>query len=96
MKPMNKAVLPAVGLGVAAAATLGAVMMRPRKKKSVQAAAGKAIKAVGEAVEHFSSGLKYAQNRADREGWASVSALLFREMVLPRKKREKEGKTACI
>ena len=57
MKPMNKAVLPAVGLGVAAAATLGAVMMRPRKKKSVQAAAGKAIKAVGEAVEHFSSGL---------------------------------------
>ncbi len=32
MKPMNKAVLPAVGLGVAAAATLGAVMMRPRKK----------------------------------------------------------------
>ena len=40
------------------AATLGAVMMRPRKKKSVQAAAGKAIKAVGEAVEHFSSGLK--------------------------------------
>ena len=58
MKPMNKAVLPAVGLGVAAAATLGAVMMRPRKKKAVQAAAGKAIKAVGEAVEHFSSGLK--------------------------------------
>ena len=58
MKPMNKAVLPAVGLGVAAAATLGAVMMRPRKKKSVQAAAGKANKAVGEAVEHISSGLK--------------------------------------
>ena len=38
MKPMNKAVFHAVGLGVAAA--------------------GKAIKAVGEAVEHFSSGLK--------------------------------------
>ena len=44
MKPMNKAVLPAVGLGVAAAATLGAVMMRPKRKKSVQAAAGKAAK----------------------------------------------------
>ena len=58
MKPMNKAVLPAVGLGVAAAATLGAVMVRPKRKKSVQAAAGKAIKAVGEAVEHFHGGLK--------------------------------------
>ena len=55
---MKKAVLPAVGLGVAAAATLGAVMMRPRRRSSVQAAAGKAIKAVGEAVEHFPGSLK--------------------------------------
>ncbi len=55
---MNKAVLPMVGLGVVAAATVGAVMMKPKKKTTVQAAAGKAIKAVGEAVENFSSAMK--------------------------------------
>lgn len=54
---MNK-VLPMVGLGVAAAAAAGAVMMKPKKKTTVQAAAGKAIKAVGEVVENFSSAMK--------------------------------------
>lgn len=57
-KMMKKAALPAVGLGVAAAAAVGMVMMQPKKKKSVQAAAGKAIKAVGEVVENFSSAMK--------------------------------------
>lgn len=47
-------VLPVVGLGMAAAAA-GAVMMRPKKKTT---AAGKAIKAVGEAVESISAAMK--------------------------------------
>ena len=51
-------VLPMVGLGVAAAAAAGAVMMKPKKKNTVQAAAGKAIKAVGEVVENFSGAMK--------------------------------------
>lgn len=55
---INKAVWPMVGLGMAAAATAGIVMMKPRKKPTMQAAAGKAIKAVGEAVENFSSAMK--------------------------------------
>ena len=55
---MSKTVLPMVGLSMAAAVTVGAVMMRPSKKKKMQAAAGKAIKAVGEAVESFSSAMK--------------------------------------
>lgn len=54
---MNKAVLPAVGLSVAAGAAV-LMMMKPKQKPgTVQMAAGKAIKAVGEAVENF-TGLK--------------------------------------
>ncbi len=57
---MNKSVLPALGLGMAVAATMGVglVMAKPRGTKKVQAAAGRALKAVGEAVENFSSGMK--------------------------------------
>ena len=46
--------LPAVGLSMAAGAAV-LMMTKPKKKSgSVQKAAGKALKAVGEAVEHFS------------------------------------------
>lgn len=55
---MNRAVIPMVGLGMAAAAAVGAVMMKPKKKTTVQSAAGKALKAVGEAVENFSGAMK--------------------------------------
>lgn len=57
---MSKSVLPMAGLGMAAAAaaTMGIVMARPKNKKKVQSAAGKALKAVGEVVENFSSSMK--------------------------------------
>ncbi len=57
---MNKAMLPVVGIGVAAAAatTMGVVMSRPKGKKKLQSAAGKALKAAGEMVENFSSSMK--------------------------------------
>ncbi len=52
---MNKAVLPMVGIGMAAAAVgVGMTMAKPTAKKKVQSAAGKALKAVGEVVENFS------------------------------------------
>lgn len=54
---MKKAVLPAVGLSVAAGAAL-LMMAKPNKKQKLQKTAGKAIKAVGEAVENFSGTLK--------------------------------------
>jgi len=56
---MNKAVLPMAGLGMAAAAaaTMGIVMARPKKHK-IQSTAGKALKAVGEVMENFSSNMK--------------------------------------
>ena len=51
---MNKAMLPAVGLSMAAGAAV-LMMTKPKKKPgNVQRAAGKALKAVGEAVENFS------------------------------------------
>ena len=34
------------------------MMARPKKKRNVQKAAGRAIRAVGEAVENFPGGLK--------------------------------------
>ncbi len=49
---MKKTVLPAVGVTVVAGAAV--LMMKPRKRHHVQRAAGRAIKAVGEAVENFS------------------------------------------
>lgn len=55
---LNKSVLPAVGIGVAAVAAVSAVMMKPKKKATVQSAAGKALKAMGEVVENFSGSMK--------------------------------------
>ena len=49
--------LPAMGMGMAAAA-VGVTMMKKKKKPTVPAAAGKAIKAVGEVVESFSNAMK--------------------------------------
>ena len=57
MKMTSKMTLPAVGLGVAAGAAV-MMAMKPREKHSVQKVAGKAIQAVGEAVESFSNSMK--------------------------------------
>lgn len=54
---MGKLMLPAMGIGAAAAA-MSAAMMKPRKKAKLQAATGKAVKAVGEAVESFAKAMK--------------------------------------
>ena len=54
---MKMGMLPAVGLSMAAGAAV-LMMTRPKKKTgAVQKAAGKALKAVGEVVEHF-NGMK--------------------------------------
>lgn len=53
MKKMNKTVLPLAGVGMAAGAAL-LMMTRPGKKRQkMQKTAGRAIKAVGEVVEHY-------------------------------------------
>ena len=52
-----KKVLPVAGLSMAAGAAL-LMMTKPRKKHSMQKTAGRAIKAVGEAVEHYHGGFK--------------------------------------
>ena len=46
-----------MGVGMAAAA-VGVTMMKKKKKPTMPAAAGKAIKAVGEVVESFSNAMK--------------------------------------
>ena len=56
-KAKMKAVLPAVGVSMAAGAAL-LMMARPKKKPSVQQAAGRALHAMGDAVEHFPGSLK--------------------------------------
>lgn len=55
---MRKAVLPMMGVGMAAAAVGMAVHKRHKKTPTLQSAAGKAIKAVGEVVENFSNVMK--------------------------------------
>ena len=55
MKLDKKAMLPIAGATMAAGAAIGMMMM---PKHSAQKAAGKAIKAVGEVVEHFNGSLK--------------------------------------
>lgn len=57
-KKMGKGVLPLVGASMVAGAAVSMMMMPRRKKMTMQNAAGKAIKAVGEAVENFSSAVK--------------------------------------
>ena len=54
---MKKTVLPMVGVGMAAGAAL-LMMAKPSKKQKMQKTAGKAIKAVGEAVENFHGSFK--------------------------------------
>ena len=50
---MKKGMLPVVGLSMAAGAAV-LMMAKPKKKTgTVQKAAGKALKAVGEVVENF-------------------------------------------
>ena len=56
MQKMKK-VLPMAGVGMAAGAAL-LMMTRPTKRQKMQKTAGRAIKAVGDAVEHFHGGFK--------------------------------------
>ena len=59
MKMDKKAVLPIAGATMAAGAAIGLMMTRPGKKKqSARKAAGRAIKAVGDVVEHMDRSLK--------------------------------------
>lgn len=59
MKMDKKAVLPVAGATMAVgAAALGMMMMPKKKKHSAQKAAGRAIKAVGDVVEHLDRSLK--------------------------------------
>ena len=58
MKMDKKSVLPIAGATMAAGAAMGLMMMPKKNQHSAQTAAGKAIKAVGEAVENFSGSLK--------------------------------------
>lgn len=58
MRLDKKAMLPIAGATMAAGAAIGMMMLPKKKKHSAQKAAGKALKAVGEAVEHFNGSLK--------------------------------------
>ena len=58
MRLDKKAVLPIAGATMAAGAAIGMMMMPKKKKHSAQKAAGKAIKAVGDVVEHLDRSLK--------------------------------------
>ena len=58
MKMDTKTMLPIAGATMMAGAAIG-LMMRPGKKKqSARKAAGRAIKAVGDVVEHLDRSLK--------------------------------------
>ena len=57
MKLDKRAVLPIAGATMAAGAAIG-LMMPKKKKRSAQKAAGRAIKAVGDVVEHLDRSLK--------------------------------------
>ena len=58
LKMDKKAMLPIAGATMAAGAAIGLMMMPRKKKQSAQRAAGKAIKAVGNVVEHLDRSLK--------------------------------------
>ncbi len=58
MRLDKKAMLPIAGATMAAGAAIGLMMMPKKKKHTAQKAAGRAIKAVGEAVENFNGSLK--------------------------------------
>ena len=58
MKMDKKTVLPIAGATMMAGAALGMMMLPKKKKATAQKAAGKAIKAVGEVVEHLDRSLK--------------------------------------
>ena len=58
MKMDKRAVLPIAGVTMAAGAAIGLMMMPGKKKQSVRKATGRAIKAVGDVVEHLDRSLK--------------------------------------
>ncbi len=58
LKMDKKVMLPIAGATMAAGAAIGMMMMPKKKKQSAQKAAGRAIKAVGDVVEHLDRSLK--------------------------------------
>ena len=54
----KKKILPAVGVSMAAGAALLMMTGTGKKKHKMQKTAGRAIKAVGEVVEHYHGGFK--------------------------------------
>ena len=58
MKMDKWTVLPVAGATMAAGAAIGLMMLPKKKKQSAQKAAGRAIKAVGDVVEHLDRSLK--------------------------------------
>lgn len=58
MRMDKKTVLPIAGATMMAGAAIGMMMMPKKKKQSAQKAAGRAIKAVGDVVEHLDRSLK--------------------------------------
>ena len=56
-KKMKKSVLPLAGATMIAGAAF-LMLNRPSKRQKMQKTAGRAIKAVGDAVEHFNGGFK--------------------------------------
>ena len=58
MKMDKKSMLPIAGATMAAGAAIGLMMLPRKKKQSARKAAGRAIKAVGDVVEHLDHSLK--------------------------------------
>ena len=58
MKMDKKTMLPIAGATMAAGAAIGMMMLPKRTKHTAQKAAGRAIRAVGDAVEHFNGSFK--------------------------------------
>ena len=55
---MKKTVLPIAGMTMAAGAALLMVSSPQKKRQKMRRTAGRAIKAVGEVVEHYHGGFK--------------------------------------
>lgn len=58
MKRIGKKTLPIAGMSMAAGAALLMMTQFGKKQRRMQKTAGRAIKAVGEAVEHFHGSFK--------------------------------------
>ena len=85
MRMDKKAILPIAGATMAAGAAIGMMMMPKKKKHTAQKAAGRAIKAVGEVVEHFNGSLKKWKEiwKGQRgEGYIDTAVLVLCAMLV--------------